>query len=61
MPTVPDSGDAVQMDRDRLTLRATGQPVTGREEDVVDRGSEVEPHASVTSQHHNAESVRGVA
>ena len=57
--------------RNSLTRRAAGQPVTGREEDVVDGGSEVEPHASMTvvaekstkrlpGQHHEAESVRGV-
>ena len=34
--------------RNSLTRRATGQPDTGREEDVVDGGSEVKPHASMT-------------
>ena len=73
VPTVPDSRDAVQVDRGgeaEFIDTESNRTASHREEDVVDGGSEVEPHASMTvlpkstkrlpGQHHDAESVRGV-
>ena len=45
LPTVPDSRDALQVDNDGESDTESNRTVTvrGREEDVVDAGSEVEP------------------
>ena len=72
VPTVPDSRDAVQVDKDG-EAEVVGEsdtesnrtvPATGREEDVVDGGLEVEHHDSVcqanTTTCSDAGSVNGV-